>query len=108
MLFGKYLNRFYKKYFWSFFIGITALVVIDFAQVLIPYVWGDLIDGINGGESSLLYKFNGVEIYAIILLVIALLMFVGRFLWRYCVIDMQNESFFIDYSFCNSLDNLPS
>lgn len=91
MLFGKYLNRFYKKYFWSFFIGITALVVIDFAQVLIPYVWGDLIDGINGGESSLLYKFNGVEIYAIILLVIALLMFVGRFLWRYCVIGTSHR-----------------
>lgn len=91
MLFGKYVNRFYKKYFWFFFVGVISLIVVDFAQVLIPYMFGDLIDGINGKESSLLYKFDGVSIYVIILLVVAITMLIGRFLWRYCVIGTSHK-----------------
>ena len=36
MLFGKYVNRFYKKYFWNFFIGIVFLILIDIVQLYVP------------------------------------------------------------------------
>ena len=38
MLFGKYVNNFYRKYFWFFFFGIVALIVVDYFQLLIPEI----------------------------------------------------------------------
>lgn len=34
MLFGKHVNKYYKKYWYFFLIGIVTLVVVDVAQTL--------------------------------------------------------------------------
>ena len=47
MLFGKYVNKYYLIYALFFLIGIIALVVVDYFQLLIPEIIGDIIDGLN-------------------------------------------------------------
>ena len=47
MITGKYINKFYKKYFWFFFFGIVFLVVVDIFQLLIPEMVGKRIDGVK-------------------------------------------------------------
>ena len=36
MLTGKYLNKYYKKYFWFYFVGIIGLVAVDYLQLYVP------------------------------------------------------------------------
>ncbi len=83
MLFGKYVNKFYYKYFWFFFFGIAALIIVNYYQLLIPEVFGKIIDGISDGslfsDLSLLNKYIGQ------ICMVAVILFVGRFTWRYCV-----------------------
>ncbi len=81
MITGKYINKFYKKYFWFFFFGIVFLVVVDVFQLLIPEVVGKLIDGVKDGtifnEGSPIYR------YLIELIIVAITMLTGRFAWRF-------------------------
>lgn len=84
MVFGKHVNKFYKKYFWYFFIGIITLIFVDFIQLYLPPITGNIVDGItNGtiknGDWNYLYK----QIFYIVL--IGLGMLLGRFLWRICI-----------------------
>lgn len=81
MLFGKYINKFYLKYFVFFLLGILALVMVDFFQLEIPEIAGLIIDGIQ--DSSINAKLIGE--YMIRLVFIAIIMFVGRFTWRYAI-----------------------
>lgn len=72
MLFGKYLNKLYLKYIYFFIIGIAALLVVDYAQLLIPEYLGDIIDmfGANsfmGNEDKVYELVRNVVFVAIIL-----------------------------------------
>ena len=49
MLFGKHVNKFYKKYFFYFFFGILTLIAVDYIQLLIPELIGNVVDGVNTG-----------------------------------------------------------
>lgn len=84
MVFGKYVNKFYKKYFWHFFFGILTVIFVDYIQLLIPAITGRIIDSItNGGISEGNWQFLIEQIIYIAL--VGLGMFVGRFLWRICI-----------------------
>lgn len=84
MVFGKYVNKFYKKYFWHFFFGILTVIFVDYIQLFIPAITGRIIDSItNGGISEGNWQFLIEQIIYIAL--VGLGMFVGRFLWRICV-----------------------
>ena len=81
MLFGKYVNKYYKKYWFFFLIGIVALIVVDVAQTFIPRFLGQIVD--NGkilieDTSSLGGVIGGV-------LLCAAIMFVGRAVWRLAI-----------------------
>ena len=81
MITGKYINKFYKKYFWFFAFGILFLIVVDIFQLLIPEVVGKLIDGVKDGTI-----FNDGSIitrYLIELIIVAITMLIGRFAWRF-------------------------
>ena len=47
MLFNKYFAKYYLKYWICFLIGIIALVAVDFFQLEIPDVVGEVIDGLR-------------------------------------------------------------
>ncbi len=78
MVFGKCLNKYYKKYFLQFLIGIVALTIVDLLQIRVPIIIGDITDGIvDGGvrQEFLLDK-------ALYLAQIGLSIALGRFIWR--------------------------
>lgn len=84
MVFGKHINKYYKKYFWYFFFGILTLIFVDYIQTFIPEITGrivnEIVDG-NISESNLTLLLT--EVFYIGL--IGAGMFVGRFLWRICI-----------------------
>ena len=94
---SKYARSFFARYKWSYLIGMAILVAIDLAQVEIPIIVGNVIDGIADGSIAS-SDFNRALIYMGIIVVIVL---VGRVLWRYCIFgsarkierDMRNDLF---------------
>ena len=97
MVIGKHFTKYYFKYGFMFLLGIVSLIVVDFFQLEIPDIIGNIIDGIN-------YHTLTPEIlaeYAFRMLFVAMCVFVGRFLWRICIFgngikieaDIRNEMF---------------
>lgn len=84
MLFGRNVKRYYLKYFHLFIIGILALLLVDYIQLLIPENYGNLIDLI--GNKTLTLTSLMKIIYN--MLFITLCMFVGRFAWRIAVLNV--------------------
>lgn len=84
MLFGKQINRYYFRYLPFFILGIIALLAVDYFQLMIPELFGELIDNIN--ENLLTYE--GLLTTVKTLIVIIVVMFLGRFLWRVTIFGM--------------------
>lgn len=78
MLFGRHVNKYYRKYWAFFLLGVIALIVVDVAQTFIPRFLGQIID-----EDSILVD-NLDELGKIVgfIMLCALIMFVGRAIWR--------------------------
>ena len=89
MIFGKHVNKFYKKYFWYFFFGILSLVFVDYIQLYLPPIIGDIVDaitnGINGDYSGEYITIDHLDFLikeAVLIFIIGVGMFIGRFAWR--------------------------
>ena len=99
MLFGKHVNKFYKRYRYDFLIGTITLIVVDFIQLYVPESLGYIVDFFNNGSVS----GHEQEIMKIIVQVIlvAFGMFLGRLLWRITILsggrhieaDLREEMF---------------
>ena len=50
MLFGKHLNKYYLKYLPAFLLGIIALLVVDYMQLLRPEIYRMVINGLIDGS----------------------------------------------------------
>ncbi len=88
MIFGKHINRYYLRYALLLFLGLAALVMVDYLQLIIPNLYGMLINGvkygyveIKGKEISFDMAFLLDEICMPMVGVILAMVF-GRFLWR--------------------------
>lgn len=84
MIFGKHINRYYLRYLHLFILGIAGLVLVDIYQLVIPELFGNLIDGINKNtltEAALLKIVKS-------LIIIIGIMFLGRFGWRICIFGL--------------------
>lgn len=97
MLFNKYFSKFYLKYGLFFLVGIISLVVVDYFQLEIPDIVGEIVDGIQ-------YRTLTKEILLDLakkMLLVAFLVFSGRFVWRICIFgngvrietDIRNDMF---------------
>lgn len=90
MIFGKYINRYYIKYGPILLLGVAALILVDYFQLLLPELYRIVVNGMNGE----LVQIDGqmVPFTMDILLdevclktaIIILVLVVGRFLWRVC------------------------
>lgn len=87
MLFGKYVNGFYKKYLWYFLFGVIALIVVDYVQLLIPENFGYIVDEIKDG--SILNDQSVLLRHITIIAVSAIIIFFGRFTWRYTLFGVS-------------------
>ena len=85
MLFGKHVNKYYLKYFWHFFFGILALIIVDYAQILVPQEIANIGEAISNGEITSLASIAFIKPISIIFIVAAT-MFIGRFAWRRCIL----------------------
>ena len=47
MLTGKYLNKYYVKYFWFYFVGVIGLVAVDYLQLYVPDFLGRIVKMFN-------------------------------------------------------------
>ena len=90
MLFGKYVNKYYLKYGIFFLIGIIGLVTVDYVQTFIPEYLGDLVNLFDGKDTS---SVNMDTLLPIIkgVLIVALIMFVGRFIWRIAIFNASQR-----------------
>lgn len=97
MLFGKHINKYYFKYIIGFILGIIALIVVDIYQLQIPEIIGDIIDALK--EKTLTKE--ALKDYMLEMLMIAVIMFSGRFMWRITLLgnatkietDLRREMF---------------
>ncbi len=91
MIFGKHMNRYYRKHLGALLLGLLALVAVDWMQLKIPNLYQMVINGVT--EGTVLYRGQTVAFDLDFLLdriclpmaFIVLGMIVGRFLWRICL-----------------------
>ena len=81
MLFGKHINKYYKKYWYFFLIGIIALIAVDWIQLYMPEFLGKIVDllSVDYVESTVIGDVLTMSLYIIL---IAFGMMLGRTIWR--------------------------
>ena len=86
MIFGKHINKFYLIYSWVLLIGVVSLIAVDAAQLQIPKVYSELIDGliVNTEHPAITLTLERLRTLMFQMLIIAGVMVVGRFVWRIC------------------------
>ena len=90
MIFGKYINRYYLKNAPVLLLGLLALLMVDYIQLLTPQFYRLVINGVNLGQAVV----NGqtlpftkevlLQHICLPMIWIVVLMVIGRFLWRIC------------------------
>jgi len=107
MILGKHINKYYIKYGVRLFIGLLALVAVDYFQLIIPNMYQKLVNGMNQGyvlvdgvrkEFDMNFLLDEI---CMPMVGIILLMVFGRFLWRIMIFgaaikvetDIRNEMF---------------
>ena len=90
MIFGKYINRYYLKNAPVLLLGLAALLMVDYIQLLVPSLYRLVINGVNlgqvvvNGQTMPFDKIVLMQQICLPMIWIVLLMVVGRFLWRVC------------------------
>ena len=86
MIFGKHINKYYLKCAPQLLLGVVALILVDYVQLIIPELYRMLINGLNEGQVDNV-PFNLTFLLDKIcfpIIFVILVMVVGRFLWRVC------------------------
>ena len=91
MIFGKHINKYYFKYTGWLLLGLAALVVVDYIQLVVPNLYQQVINGMNMGYVAV----DGVNLpfdmdflldrICLPMVGIVVAMVFGRFLWRVCI-----------------------
>ena len=90
MIFGKYINRYYLRHAPALLLGILALLMVDYIQLLVPQLYRLVINGVNlgqvvvRGETMPFTKEVLFQHICLPMIYIIILMVLGRFLWRIC------------------------
>ena len=88
MIFGRHINRYYLRYGPFLFIGMIALIAVDYLQLIIPNLYQMVVNGINDGyviqdgvqkvfDAQFLMRQILMPMVYVILSIVA-----GRFVWR--------------------------
>lgn len=96
MIFGKAVNKYYLKYAHLFILGLISLVIVDYVQLEIPILTGELIDGLNDGTMD---KSGIIDLVQLIGIYVAIII-AGRFLWRMFIFGASRR---VDYGIRNEM-----
>lgn len=94
---AKFLFRFIKPHFVSYFLGLLVLGIVDYVSLFVPKITGEMIDGLKAHSMGM----DGVMNCIYRILLVGAIMMVGRFLWRIFLMltarkveyDIRNELF---------------
>jgi ATP-binding cassette subfamily B protein len=86
----------YRKYALPFLLGIMALVAVDYLQLIIPDILGEIIDGLE--TNTILSETISQRVLKIALLAGSIV--IGRFLWRIFIFGTSRK---IDFDLRNEL-----
>ena len=88
MIFGKHMNRYYRKHILSLLLGLASLMAVDYLQLLVPRFYQMVINGMNMGYVTV----DGVPVtfdmdflldrICLPLVGVIVAIVIGRFLWR--------------------------
>ncbi|TNF09328.1 MAG: ABC transporter ATP-binding protein [Bacillota bacterium] len=95
MLFGKHFRKYYIKYGLFFLIGAAVLIFVDWIQLDIPKLVGRIIDNLTNVQDV-----EYIENAIIRIGILAGLITVGRFLWRYTIFGASRR---IEYNLRNTM-----
>ena len=90
MLFGKHINQYYLRYLPIMLLGLAALIMVDYVQLVVPELYRMTINGINDGfvtvdGSNIPFDIDFLlDRICLPMIFVILTMVVGRFLWRVC------------------------
>jgi len=84
------------QYKWYYTLGILILLLVDMCNLYIPQYTGEIIDGLTVGKLG----FEGVLSILYKLLFAGIVITVGRFGWRYCIIGASRG---IEYKLRNDM-----
>ena len=88
LIFGKHINKYYLKYGYMMLLGLAALILVDYMQLIIPNLYQMVINGMNQGfvmVDGVRTEFNMdflLDKICMPMVGVILCMVVGRFLWR--------------------------
>ena len=88
--------KYLYKYKWKYFMGVMTLFIVDFMNLYIPQFTGEITDGIESKTIDM----NGILIGIIKILLVALILAVGRFFWRYFIFGSARA---IEYEIRNDM-----
>ncbi len=92
MLFGKHINKYYLRYLPSILLGLTALLLVDYMQLIIPELYRMTLNGIISQDGTVMHEgvsksfdMNFVlDEICLPLIIVIVCIVLGRFLWRIC------------------------
>ena len=90
MLFGKHINRYYWKFAPVLLLGVAALILVDYMQLLVPEMYQMVINGVNNGAVEVDGVMHAFDMDFLLdeicrpMIIVILSMVAGRFLWRIC------------------------
>ena len=107
MIFGRHINKYYFKYALLLLLGLGALVLVDYMQLIIPNLYQQVINGVNEGYvmvdgAALPFDMDFLlDRICLPMVWVVLAMVFGRFLWRICIFgaailvetDLRGEMF---------------
>ncbi len=95
MIFGSHINKYYKKYWYLFVIGTICLLVVDFVQLLVPLLVGEMITALDpttfDAFATMAIRWDGswfemtLGYVCTAIFIIGILITLGRIGWRLTV-----------------------
>lgn len=96
MKIGRPIIKYLKRYLLLYIVGIAALLAVNILQTFIPSIIGEAVDSIKAANAD----FEQLLGYTWKLLIIALSIFSGRFMWRLFIFGTSRR---IEYHLKNDL-----
>lgn len=78
MLFGKHINKYYKRYGILLLIGVLTLLLVDYISVYVPRLFGEIVDQFSVGVMTT----ERLKSHIMTFILMVLVMVLGRVMWR--------------------------
>ncbi len=90
LIFGRHINKYYLRFAPMLLLGVLALTLVDYMQLIIPELYRMVINGIDKGQvemDGVMHAFDMnflLDNICLPMIFVIVAMVIGRFLWRIC------------------------